>query len=400
MISPNIIIITIGIHSMIKVAHISTGLETGGAEVQLVRLLEAFDKNKFELMVIGLDRDTYLGDQIRKLGIPVYALNIKKKPFAIRHAYSLLKDFNPDIIHGTMYEGGVLGSVLRRFLPKKPNIIWTVHEGLENYRQESLRKQLQLRFWGLLSSLPDCLMYVSYLNREQHLNWGFDNQKATVMTNGVNTQRFYPNPNAKHAIRKELGIPQDSFVIGITARFHPVKNHIGFINSAAILSKTHPETHFMMVGTHIDQENTVLTDLIEKYQLNNMHLLGNREDIPEVVNAYDIAALTSFGEAFPLTLGEAMASAVPCVATDVGDNDYIIKATGRVVPVNNDQAMAMAWQTLLEMDKEDFKQLGQEASERVLKKFTLAQQVQQHESLYQQLKQYQNVKKPYSEPAS
>ena len=68
---------------MIKVAHISTGLETGGAEVQLMRLLGAFDKSKFELMVIGLDRDTYLGDRIRDLGIPVYALNIKKKPRSI-----------------------------------------------------------------------------------------------------------------------------------------------------------------------------------------------------------------------------------------------------------------------------------------------------------------------------
>ena len=371
---------------MIKIAHISTGLETGGAEVQLFRLLDAFDKNKFELMVIGLDRDTYLGDRIRELGIPVYALNIKKKPASISQAYKLLKDFNPDVIHGTMYEGGVVGSVLRRFLPNKPPVIWTVHEGLENYHQESYRKQLQLRLWGLMSKMPECMMYVSHLNCEQHLDWGFNNNKALVIPNGVDTQRFYSNRKARKTIRKSLGIPQNSFVIGITARFHPVKNQFGFINAAALLSKAHPETHFIMVGTHIDADNKELTALIAKHSLQKtVHLLGNREDIPDIVNAYDIAALTSFGEAFPLTLGEAMATAVPCVATNVGDNEHIIKDTGRVVPVDNDAAMAAAWQELLEMNKKEFKQLGQAALKRVMNKFTLTLQVHQHEELYETL---------------
>ncbi len=383
---------------MIKIAHISTGLETGGAEVQLFRLLDAFNKSKFELMLIGLDRDTYLGDRIRALGIPVYALNIKKKPVAITQAYQLLKAFNPDIIHGTMYEGGVVGSVLRRFLPNKPPVIWTVHEGLENYRQESYRKQLQLRLWGLMSKMPECLMYVSQLNHDQHLDWGFNNNKARVLPNGVDTQRFYANSKARKKIRNSLGIPQDSFVIGITARFHPVKNHTGFINAAALLTKAHPNTHFIMVGTNIDADNKELTDLIAKHSLQkNVHLLGNREDIPDIVNAYDVAALTSFGEAFPLTLGEAMASSVPCVATNVGDNAHIIKATGRVVAVNDDVAMTAAWQELLEMNKKEFKQLGKAALKRVMDNFTLKSQVHQHEELYETLHQLNQKIVDYSE---
>jgi len=371
---------------MIKVAHISTGLETGGAEIQLLRLIAALDKNKFEMMVIGLDRDTYLGDRMRELGIAVHALDLKKNPLAITKAYKLLKEFNPDVIHGTLYEGGVVGTIFRRFLPKRPPVIWTVHDGLENYRKEPLRKQLQLRLWGLMSGSPECMMYVSHLSCEQHLAWGFSNQKAIVIPNGVDTSRFQPNTKARKAIRKSLNIPQESFVIGITARFHPVKNHIGFINSAAILAKFHPDTHFIMVGTNIDENNKALTDLIEKHGLQDkIHLLGNREDIPDIVNAYDVAALTSFGEAFPLTLGEAMAVAVPCVATNVGDNDYIIKDTGRVVPADNDEAMANAWKEMVEMDKDEFKRLGEAALQRVTSDLSLTQQVQQHEDLYETL---------------
>ncbi len=130
---------------MIKVAHISTGLETGGAEVQLRRLLSEFNKNKFEMMVISLHEETYLADSIRELGIPVTSLALKQNPLNIRKAYSLLKEFNPDVIHGTMYEGGVVGTMFSKLLPKKPPVIWTVHEPLEHYDKEPLRKKLQLR---------------------------------------------------------------------------------------------------------------------------------------------------------------------------------------------------------------------------------------------------------------
>ena len=372
---------------VIKIAHISTGLETGGAEVQLIRLLEKFDKSKFEMIVISLDRETYLADKIRnELKLPVYSLTLKQNPLNIRKAYKILKEFNPDVIHGTMYEGGVIGTLFNKLLPKKPPVIWTVHEGLEHYRTEPLRKQIQLRAWSLISNLPECMMYVSHLNCKQHLDWGFKNRKALVMTNGVDTQIFKPNPSARTKIRESLGIPQDAFVIGITARFHPVKNHVGFLRAAAILNKAHPDVHFVMVGTDIDESNSALTDIINANNLQaNVHLLGNREDIPDVVNAYDVAALTSLGEAFPLTLGEAMASAVPCVATNVGDNEFIIQDTGRVVPANDDQALANAWQELVEMDKDAFKALGEAALQRALDNFTLKEQVQAHETLYETL---------------
>ncbi len=374
------------VKKVIKIAHISTSLETGGAEVQLLRLLDKIDKTKFEMMVISLHEETYLADQVRELGIPVHSLYLKREITNIKKAYKLLKEFNPDVIHGTMYEGGVMGTLFNKFLPKKPPVIWTVHEGLEHYRQEPLRKQIQLRFWSLLSNLPECMMYVSHLNAKQHLNWGFKNRKALVLTNGVDTKRFKPSPAARKSIRKSLYIPDDSFVIGITARFHPVKNHLSFISAAAILSETHPNIHYIMVGTNIDEDNELLTEAIDRFGLGkHIHLLGNRDDIPQIVNAYDVASLTSLGEAFPLTLGEAMATAVPCVATNVGDNKYILGETGRIVPVNDDDALAAAWKELVEMDKDEFKKLGEAAYQRTHEKFTLAQQVKQHEELYENL---------------
>lgn len=371
---------------MIKIAHISTSLNTGGAEVQLLRLLRELKKDQFEMTVISLHEETYLADEVRKLDIPVNSLYLKKNPFNLRKAYKILKEFNPDVIHGTMYEGGVVGTLLRRFLPKKPPVIWTVHEPLEHYDKEPIRKRLQLRTWGLMSKLPDTIMYVSDINKEQHLDWGFNNDKAIVIPNGVDTSKYFPNKQAGMDVRKSLGIPEDAIVIGKIARFHRQKNHIGFLQSAALLNKTYPDIHYMLVGTNVDENNSELVSLRKKLGLeNNVHMLGNRQDIPDVVNAFDIATLTSFGEAFPLTLGEAMISGVPCVATNVGDNAFIIGDTGIVTPVRNDHEMAKAWKTLADLDKDALTELGNKARQRALDNFTLEQQVQQHAALYQYL---------------
>jgi len=233
------------------------------------------------------------------------------------------------------------------------------------------------------------MMYVSNLNKEQHVAWGFNNEKAIVIPNGVDTSKCSPNKAAGLKVREELGIAEDAFVIGKIARFHRQKNHIGFMHSAAILAKIHPHVQFVLVGTNVDNSNEELTTLAKELGITDrVHMLGNREDIPDVVNAFDLATLTSFGEAFPLTLGEAMVSGVPCVATDVGDNDYIIGDTGIITPIDDDQAMADAWQKMVETalnDADEYAALGQKARQRTLDNFTLEQQVKQHEDLYTNL---------------
>ena len=351
-----------------------------------MRLIAAMNHNEFEMMVISMDRETYLADRIRELGVPVTSLSLKQTPQKIWAGYKALRDFNPDVIHGTMYQGGVMGTVFRRFLPKQPHVIWTVHEPLEHYDEEPLRKRLQLRLWGKMSGSPECLMYVSHLNMEQHLAYGFNNSKAIVIPNGVDTARFGPAREKGLAIRRSLGIPDDCLVIGKTARYHRQKNHEGFLRSAALLAAKHDHVRFMLVGTNVDNKNETLTNLIAELGLKDkVYMLGNREDIPAIVNAYDIATLTSLGEAFPLTLGEAMVSAVPCVATDVGDNAYIIDDTGYVVPVADDQSMASSWEKIVGLSDEDRQALGQRARQRCLDNFTLEQQVYQHEELYRTL---------------
>jgi glycosyltransferase involved in cell wall biosynthesis len=116
-----------------------------------------------------------------------------------------------------------------------------------------------------------------------------------------------------------------------------------------------------------------------------IHLLGERSDIPRLNAALDIASSSSaYGEAFPMVIGEAMSCGVPCVVTDVGDSARIVDNTGYVVPPREPQALANAWQKMIELGSEGRKALGQAARKRIIENFSLDFVVAEYESVFAQ----------------
>jgi glycosyltransferase involved in cell wall biosynthesis len=113
-------------------------------------------------------------------------------------------------------------------------------------------------------------------------------------------------------------------------------------------------------------------------------LMGLRRDVHRVLNAFDIHALSSaFGEGFPNVLGEAMATGVPCVVTDIGDSAMIVGDTGVAVPVRDPSALANGWRRLLDLSAEEFAALRVRARQRVETEFSLAASVRQYAALYE-----------------
>jgi glycosyltransferase involved in cell wall biosynthesis len=144
---------------------------------------------------------------------------------------------------------------------------------------------------------------------------------------------------------------------------------------------------FVLAGHGIDPSNVRLTTLIRQLTLSSkVLLLGERQDVPKLMAALDIATMASaWGEGFPNVLGEAMACGVPCVATDVGDCAYIIADTGKIVPPKDPQALAAAWRALIAVGAEGRKQLGDKARRRVAEHFSLLEIVNQYEDLYKEV---------------
>jgi len=123
---------------------------------------------------------------------------------------------------------------------------------------------------------------------------------------------------------------------------------------------------------------------IYRYNMQNQfHLLGRRTDIPRLTAALDIASSSSsYGEAFPIVIGEAMSCEVPCVATDVGDSAVIVGDTGIVVPAKYPKALSDGWQNLLKFSRKKREKLGEKARKRILDNFSIEAIVRQYESLY------------------
>ena len=194
-----------------------------------------------------------------------------------------------------------------------------------------------------------------------------------------------PSSQAKVSFRSELGLPEETFLIGLICRYHPMKDHANFIQAAAILLKHYPQVHFVLVGTEVDHKNQNLNQIIQELKIaNQIHLLGERKDIPRITAALDIASSSSaYGEAFPLVLAEAMSCGIPCVVTDVGDSGWIVGNTGIVVPPKQPKALADAWKDLIL--NSDRIALGQAARARILEYFSLESVVTQYEALYENL---------------
>jgi len=114
--------------------------------------------------------------------------------------------------------------------------------------------------------------------------------------------------------------------------------------------------------------------------------LGQREDIAQLLNGLDVLTLCSaYGEGFPNVVGEAMASGIPCVVTDVGDSAMIVGDTGRVVPIGNPEALAESWRALIGTGVDARQKLGTRARARIVGQFDLDKIVERYADLYQDL---------------
>jgi glycosyltransferase involved in cell wall biosynthesis len=183
-----------------------------------------------------------------------------------------------------------------------------------------------------------------------------------------------------------LGLPGDARLIGLMARYDPQKNHAGFIEAAAMIHKTLPDVHFVLAGSGVDSENMSLKALIDTHDLADCtHLMGRRDDMPRLMAALDVLASSSYGEAFPNVLGEAMASGVPCVVTDVGDSAEIVGETGRVVQPGDMQGLAQYIVELLRLPTEEKRELGFKARARVEACYEIGLVARNYEAFYEHL---------------
>lgn len=373
-----------------RIAFIITGLNTGGAEMMLYKLLSRMNRERFESVVISLMDLGKMGDRISALDIPIYTIGMKSgisTPESIWQFIRTLRQIKPVLIQGWMYHGNLAAQLAGVFLPKPVSILWNVRQSLYSLEYEKKGTAAVIKLCAYLSFLPEKIIYNSRISAEQHEQISYDKNKSLIITNGFDTEQFAPDPEARWSLCQELEIPANVVLIGLIGRYHPMKDHPNFLKSAALLLKNNlaANVQFVLAGQGVDWYNQHLCQLAKDLNLvEKIHLLGERHDIPRLTAALDIAcSSSSHSEGFPNIIGEAMSCGVPCVVTKVGDSPWIVGETGRVVPRCNPQALANAWKELINLGTEGRTVLGKAARERVIENFSLDSVVAEYEALYE-----------------
>ncbi len=373
-------------NSKCRIVFIITNLHTGGAEMMLYKLLSRMDRNEFAPEVISLMEVGTVGEKIRELDIPVYALDMKKTtsdPVSGLRLVRLVKSLQPDLLQGWMYHGNLAAQFANSFLPQAGPVLWSIRHGIDGLKNEKRSTAWVIALGAKLSRKPMMIIYNSKVSAQQHEALGYLSSKSTVIPNGFDTDSFSPSREAKQRIHRELGIEATAHTIGLFGRYHAHKDHETFVRAAACISEFRDDVHFVLAGTHVDETNRILVDAIANRNLHSrFHLLGERRDLNRIMPGLDMVCSSSIEEGFSNVLGEAMACGVPCVATDVGENRYIIGDTGFIVPPREPDALANAWDRMFNLTSLERAQLGERARERIVHSFSLPSVTHDYESVY------------------
>lgn len=370
----------------LRVVFIITGLATGGAEMMLLKLCSKLDRSRFTPCVISLSDKGIIGPRIEALGVPVYNLGMRQGSPSLAGFFRLRRlilTLRPNLIQGWMYHGNLAASLVAG----SSAVVWGIRQSLYGLDNERVLTRWVIRLGAALSRYPHAIAYNSRTSAHQHEVFGFKQSRTCIIPNGFDTEVFQPDNNVRARIRQELGLSDNTILVGLIGRYHPMKDHRNFLNAASLLRQEFPDVRFLLAGCDVNTDNSELAAMIVEYHLSDrVLLLGERKDIPQLNAALDIASSASaWGEGFANVIGEAMSCGVPCVVTDVGDSAWIVGDMGKVVMRCDPVALAAAWKSLIMLGCEGRKSLGLRARQRVIENFSLESVVKQYEDLYESL---------------
>ena len=355
---------------MTEVVHIITGLGTGGAETMLVQLARALQVRGISQHVVSLTAHDALAPTLRAAGIGMTILgarSLASLPAAMRMLVRLVNDTRPRIIQGWMYHGNLAGSLCHCICRGRQDrkLFW-------NLRASNMdEKRYGRLIWcsSVISPWVDVIVANSDAGLAYHRTRGFRPSRFVVIDNGIDTETFRPDPAIRAQMRAQLGIAGNAIVAIHVARVDPMKDHANFIAAMARI----PSVNGIMVGS-----GTMDLSLPP-----NVMALGLRHDVEKLFAAADIVVSTSaFGEGFSNVIAEGMSAGLIPVATDVGDVRRIVGDVGWVVALGDPAALADAISKVAALPQAECWQRGNQARERIIANFTLAQATDSFARLY------------------
>jgi len=375
---------------LIRILHVITDLDVGGAEMMLLKLLTAMDRGGFENIVVSLRSPGKIGEAIACKGVQVRGLDMDRGLRAglrgIAGLIRFVKRWKPDVVQTWLYHADLVG-LLASICAGEGKVAWNIRCSNMDLRRYRKTTRMVVRLCAMLSSLPQAVITNSRAAIGYHRSLGYKQDRFLVIPNGFDTEKFRPDPSARNSLLLELGIPETARLVGHAARFDPMKDHGTFIEAARMTVGRNPEVHFLLAGEGVSTANPELLRWLEEGDIGgNVHLMGPRSDMCRFMAGLDIFCTSScFGEGFPNVIGEAMACGCPCVVTDVGDSRAIVGNTGMVVPPGLPSLMAHALEKLISMPSRDLMRMGNAGREIIVSRYSIKKVTGDYEKLYRDL---------------
>jgi glycosyltransferase involved in cell wall biosynthesis len=358
------------------VLHVITGLGVGGAERALVNLATS-DRNAHRpLAVAALVGDGPNRENLERSGVAVFDLGMRRGHLdlsAMVRLAKLIRARRPAVVQSWMYHADLLSLVALWLSGRRSatRLLWSIRCSNMDTRRYRLLFAATVRAWKTLARFPDAVVANSDAGISAHRALGCRLPHVFRIDNGVNIQRFRPDPDRRAEFRQWLGIGEGTLVVAAIGRVDPMKDHellLRLVDQARGLV-------FIAAGRGTES-------LPDRPALRR---LGESDHVPQILAASDMFLATSrFGEGFPNVVAEAMSCGVPVVATDVGDTRRIVGDTGIVVPVGDEAGLNDALRRLAAED--DLRQrLGVAARRRVAECFTVEQMVDKFGAAYDAL---------------
>jgi L-malate glycosyltransferase len=383
-------------NKMMKVLLLNTQMAAGGAQKAMLTLARGLNEAGHTVTVVTMyDIADYVPLFEAQYGLEIIDLRMKGdngryQPIATLFAslrglyrlYRLMRQTQPDVVQTFTHYSNIIG----------PPIAWLARVP---WRVSSQRNLLYGRSQWLLTAdrlvanafFVHKMSAVSDETRQFCIEQGIQAAKLHTIYSGIDAAQYHCalTPEQKRRLRQNLGIGPTAPVILTVARLFPQKGHRYLLEAAPIIREAIPDAHFLLVGEGDLQAS--LTQQINAAGLESyVHLLGARQDIPQLLAISQLFILPSLYEGLPNVLLEALAAGVPVVATDLGGCREIITngQDGMLVPAGNAAALAQAAITVLQ-DPRLAASLQQAGRQRVIEDFSIDKSVAAYISLYEQL---------------
>ncbi len=307
-------------------------------------------------------------------GVTVRSLQKRGRWDLLAFSYRLIRELGreqPDVVHGYLGSANIF-AFLTKLVVRGSRIVWGVRASDMNLDQYDWLARTVYRAECRLSRFADLIICNSFTGRDTRIACGYPAARTVVVSNGIDSERFAPDASARKALRREWEISEREFLVGLVGRFDPKKDHATFLRAAARVHEDLEHVRFICIGGDPKNRRFRFEQLGSALGLDD-HLIWSqaRPDMPLVYNALDlVVSSSSWGEGFPNVVGEAMATGIACVVTDVGDSARVVGDAGWVCPPGDPVALADAILLALS-NKDKLTDQGPRVRERITSEFSV-----------------------------